>query len=56
MRKAKFLSPQACAFLELMDPDFSRCQRADQARLLGGPRVAEGIGERVDFTGHDRSF
>jgi len=59
MRKGKFLSPQACSFLELMDPDFSRCQRADQARLLAGARGAasgEDAEARVDFTGHDRAM
>lgn len=56
MRKAKFLSPQACAFLELMDPDFSRCQRADQERLLGGHRALGRADDRTDFTGHDRAF
>ncbi|ACL73625.1 LysR family transcriptional regulator [Thioalkalivibrio sulfidiphilus] len=56
MRKGKFLSPQACSFLELMDPDFTRCRHADQMRMLGTGRVADMVEQSVDFTGHDRSY
>jgi DNA-binding transcriptional LysR family regulator len=56
MRKGKFLSPQACSFLELMDPDFSRDRDGGQARLQAGSRIADAVEGRVDFTGHDRSL
>lgn len=56
MRKGKFLSPQACSFLELMDPDFSRCRPSADKPMLGGTRIADTVEERVDFTGHDRSL
>jgi hypothetical protein len=56
MRKGKFLSPQACSFLELMDPDFTGCRHADQMRMPGSSRVADVVEQSVDFTGHDRSY
>ena len=57
MRKGKFLSPQACSFIELMDPVFSRCRRERQEQLFSGGRpAADGTPAGVDFTGHDRSL
>jgi hypothetical protein len=54
MRKGKFLSPQACSFLELMDPEFSRCARERQARGPGAARRDDEAEAKIDFTGHDR--
>lgn len=54
MRKGKFLSPQACSFLELMDPEFSRYARERQARGPGASRQSETEAGSFDFTGHDR--
>jgi DNA-binding transcriptional LysR family regulator len=56
MRKGKFLSPQACSFLELMDPDFPRDPDGARARPQAGSRIADAVEGRVDFTGHDRSL
>lgn len=54
MRKGKFLSPQARAFLEVMDPDFFR-RVAEQP----GPRAhrpGRAAPRATDFTGHDESL
>lgn len=56
MRKSKFLSPQACSFLELMDPGFSKCKYERQQRIFGGTRTTDTVEQKVDFTGHDRSL
>lgn len=52
MRRGKFLSPQARAFLQVMDPRFFERRAVVDAGVAGGGSLIGGH----DFTGHDESL
>ncbi|NIR59564.1 MAG: LysR family transcriptional regulator [Gammaproteobacteria bacterium] len=52
-RRGKFLSPQARAFIELMDPEFFTRDEGAETPTASSGRAR---GAQTDFTGHDESL
>lgn len=54
LRRGRVLSPQARAFLQVLDPDFSR--HAEEAAATPTSPRRQWISNDTDFTGYDRSL